>query len=271
MSPVVGALVALGMVVVTPLGLALLRTPGLSRLRPSWPVLGVLAGAALLLPRGPAAVALVAPYAAACVVATALGGRRLLRGSGPAVRELAAATATTSLTVAAVSLVAERAGVELLGFSLAVHALTVAHFHFAGFAAAVLAGLTWTFAPGRTSWLGAVAVPAGTAVVAVGHFTGRWTELTGAVVLTTGLLCTSWVAATQVAPRLPVLARRLLLLAAGVAPVTMLLAVHFALGRATGLPHLDIPTTAATHGALNALGVGLCGLLAWHRAGVARL
>jgi hypothetical protein len=46
---------------------------------------------------------------------------------------------------------------------------------------------------------------------------------------------------------------------------------HFALGRATGLPHLGIPETAATHGVLNALGVGLCGLLAWHRAGGARL
>jgi hypothetical protein len=47
--------------------------------------------------------------------------------------------------------------------------------------------------------------------------------------------------------------------------------VHFALGRATGLPHLSIPETAATHGVLNALGVGLCGLLAWQRAGGARV
>jgi hypothetical protein len=34
---------------------------------------------------------------------------------------------------------------------------------------------------------------------------------------------------------------------------------------------LGIPETAATHGVLNALGVGVCALLAWRRAGVARL
>ena len=63
----------------------------------------------------------------------------------------------------------------------------------------------------------------------------------------------------------------LLLTACWATPVTMLLAVHFVLGRVTPLPHLAVPDTAATHGVLNALGVGLCGLLAWRRAGVARL
>lgn len=272
MPGLVGVLVTVGMVLVAPLGLGLLRTPGLDRLRRVWPALGAVAGGALLLPRGPLAVALVAPYAAACAGVTACGLRRaagLTQRSGERgrLRELTALTAAGSLSVAALSLVAERAGRELLGFSLAVHGLTVAHFHFAGFAAALLAGLTAAAAPGRTSALGALAVPAGTALVAVGHFTGRWTELAGALVLTVGLLCTSWVAARQVA--LP--DRRLLLVACWATPVTMLLALHFALGRATGLPHLSIPETAATHGVLNALGVGLCGLLAWQRAGVARL
>jgi hypothetical protein len=230
----------------------------------------VLGGIGLLLPRGGPAVALVLPYATACAAVTVLGLRRALRTRRPDLRELTALTAAASLSVAALSLVAERAGVELLGFSLAVHGLTVAHFHFAGFAAALLAGLTAAAAPGRASMAGALAVPAGTALVAVGHFTGRWTELAGALVLTGGLLCTSWVAFRQVV--LPDRVARVLLgIASGATPVSMLLAVHFALGRATGLPHLSIPETAATHGVLNAVGVGLCGLLAWHRAGGARL
>ena len=270
MPGLVGVLVTVGMVVVAPLGLGLLRTPGLTRLRQAWPALGLVAGGALLLPRGPLAVALVLPYAAACVAVTCCGLRRVLAVRAPALRELTAMTAAGSLSVAALSLVAERAGVELFGFSLAVHGLTVAHFHFAGFAAALLAGLTAAAAPGRTSAVGAVGIPVGTAVVAVGHFTGRWTELAGALVLTVGLLCTSWVAVRKVPvpdPR----TRLLLRTACWATPVTMLLALHFALGRATGLPHLGIPETAATHGVLNALGVGVCGLLAWRRAGVARL
>lgn len=270
MPGLVGVLVVLGMAVVAPLGLGRLATHGLQRLRRVWPALGLLAGVALLLPRSTPAVALVVPYAVACAAVTAHGLRRAWTRRRADVRELTALTAAGSLSVAALSLVAERAGVELLGFSLAVHGLTVAHFHFAGFAAALLAGLTATAAPSRTSTLGALAVPAGTALVAVGHFTGRWTELAGAVVLTVGLLATSWVAATRVV--LPDRAARVLLrIAAWATPVTMLLAVHFALGRATGLPHLSIAQTAATHGVLNAVCVGLCGLLAWHRAGGARL
>lgn len=281
MPGLVGVLVTVGMVVVAPLGLGLLATTGVLRIRPAWPVLGVVAGAGLLLPRGWVAAAAVLPYAAACAAVTGCGVLRALRArmwrSLPtreisAIRELTALTATASLSVAGLSLVAERAGIELLGFSLAVHGLTVAHFHFAGFAAALLAGLTAAALPGRASALGAVAVPLGTAIVAIGHFTGRWTELGGALVLTVGLLATSWVAARRVVPTLPDRTARLLLRTASWAtPVTMLLALHFALGRAAGLPHLSIPETAATHGVLNALGVGVCGVLGWHRAGGARL
>ena len=269
MPGLVGVLVTIGMVVVAPLGLALLRTDGLGRLRGAWPLLGAVAGAALLLPRGPLAVALVLPYTAGCLAVTCCGLRRAATAA-PALREVTALTAAGSLSVAALSLVSERAGVELLGFSLAVHGLTVAHFHFAGFAASLLAGLTAAVAPGRASALGALAVPTGTAVVAAGHFTGRWTELAGALVLTVGLLSTSWVAVRRIAVP-DALTRLLLRTACWATPVTMLLALHFALGRATGLPHLGIPETAATHGVLNALCVGVCGLLAWRRAGLARL
>ncbi|GAA2792813.1 hypothetical protein GCM10020219_074940 [Nonomuraea dietziae] len=50
-------------------------------------------------------------------------------------------------------------------------ALTVAHFHFAGFAAALVAGLV-----GRQARSGAAAltVPAGTLLVLGGYFVGDW-------------------------------------------------------------------------------------------------
>ena len=267
-----GVLVTLGMVVVAPLGLSLLATTGLRRLRRVWPLLGAVAGGALLLLGGLLAVALVTPYAVACAAVTLCGLRRAVVTRSWTTRELTALTAAGSLSVAALSLVAERAGATLLGFSLAVHGLTVAHFHFAGFAAALLAGLTAAAVPGSAAQVGAIAVPLGTAVVAVGHFTGRWTELAGAVVLTVGLTATSWVAGRHVRRRLHDRAARALLLAAALAaPATMALAVWFALGRASGLPHLSIADTAATHGVVNAVGVGLCGLLAWSRAGAVRL
>lgn len=270
MPGLVGVLVAVGMVLVAPLGLRRLGTAGLAGLVRLWPLLGVLAAAGLLLPRGPVAVASVLPYAAACAAVGVCGAVRALRWlgrrrTGP-LAELVALTAAASLPVAALALVSERAEHELLGFSLPVLGLTVAHFHFAGFAAVLLAGCVAQAAPCRTARLSAVAVPVGTAVVAVGHFAGRSTELAGSVVLATGLLATSWVAARAVAPRTrDDTGRRLLLVASWASPLTMALAVEFALGRATGLPHLSIADTAMTHGVVNALGVGLCGLLAWSR------
>lgn len=112
----------------------------------------------------------------------------------------------------------------------------------------------------------------GTVIVAVGHFAGRVTELLSAVVLTVGLTATSWVAGRHVRARLGDRAARSLVLVASLAtPATSALAVWCVLGRATGLPDLSIAETAATHGVVNAVGVGLCGLLAWWRAGMVRL
>lgn len=268
MTPTVGLLVALGMVVVVPLGLPLLATAGLGSLRRAWPAVGLVAVASLPLQVGGGAAALTLPYLVVATIAAGLAARRAVAArrelgtlSG-ALRELTALTACASLLVAAGSLTAERAGHALLGFDDEVLALTVAHFHYAGFAVATLAGLALVRAPGRLSVLGAVAVPLGTALVAVGHFAGRAVELAGALALATGLLAVSAATVRWVLPRRRA-PRRLLLVAAMVTPVTMALALWWSVGRLTGLPHPDLAVTAATHGVGNALGVCLCGLLGW--------
>src|SRR5687768_13208635 len=139
------------MAVVTPLGLRRLATPGVAGLAVVWPVLALLAGIGLLLPRGGYAVALAVPYALGCAAVALLAARRGLRWLGTRrtslTTEMVAAFAGVSLVVAASGLVAERAGVEFLGFSLAIHGLTVAHFHYAAFAAVLVAGLAYATAP----------------------------------------------------------------------------------------------------------------------------
>jgi YndJ-like protein len=59
--------------------------------------------------------------------------------------------------------------------------------------------------------------------------------------------------------------RLLLSVGALVLAATMLLALDWALGKVTGLPHLSLSWMAATHGVANALGFALCSLLAWRR------
>lgn len=268
MTPTVAVLVLLAMVVVVPLGLPLLATPGLQRLQRPWPVAGALAGVSLLLAPSLVAASLTAPYLVLAVLAGGLAVRRAvvarhtLASARVGLRELAALAAGLSLPVAAGSLSSERAGYRLLGFDDGVLALTVAHFHYAGFAVAMLAGLVLVRTTGRTAVVGAAAVPAGTALVALGYFVGSALELAGALVLAIGLLAVSLAIVTSVLPPRGS-SRVLLLVAAAVTPFTMALALWWAVGQLTGPPHPDVAVMAATHGVANALGVGLCGLLGW--------
>lgn len=276
MTPTVAVLVALAMCVVVPVGLPLLATPGVTAVRRAWPVVGGIAVVSLPLPPGTLAGALTLPYLA---LTAALAVRAVQRTTSsrtgrrePRVllRELTALTAGGSPVVAAACLTAERAGIALLGFEPAVLALTVAHFHYAGFAVALLAGLALVRVPGSTTALAAAAVPVGTALVAAGHLTGRAVELAGAVVVAAGVLALSLATVRRMRTSHRG-ARRLLLVSAAVTPLTMALALWWAVGRLAGLPHPDLALMGATHGVGNAVGLSLCGLLGWRLLRAERL
>ncbi|MGN9909161.1 YndJ family transporter [Phytohabitans sp. LJ34] len=361
-------LICAGLLLVMPLGLRLLAAPGLAGVRRLWLLAAAPAAASVWLPRGWLAASLAAAYvpataalatsAARLVSARWIPAARLVSAvrrapaavavpAGPAgpgggvglarvmagPRLVAAATALVAPAVAGSALVAERAGYRLFGFDLDVLALTVAHFHYAGFAAALVAGLVCGLdGDGPAGRLAAISVPAGVAVVFVGFFTSEWVELAGAAVLTAGMWLvaaltwrlardgavsvtrggavpapsgraasvTGGGAAPAPSDRTPsvtcggaaapapsggaVPARSdqtpsvtrgraasvtggLLVTSACTLGVTMLLALDWALGRATGLPHLPISWMVATHGLANALGFALCALVAWQRMG----
>ncbi|MEU6944457.1 YndJ family protein [Streptomyces sp. NPDC046316] len=282
MSVLVGLIVMLGMFVVVPAGLALIDGPrprGLLLLRRVWPLLALPGAVALWLPRSPTAAALAAVYALA-TLALALcapaqlaallrpppagGPRGRLRSLAPS--EVAVLTALVTPSVAGLALVAERAGHELFGFDLDILALTVPHFHFAGFAAALVAGLVCRTSDGPGTRFAALSVPLGTLLVLIGYFVDDWAELAGAVVLTAGMWAVAlptWRDLRTGAPDR--VTRGLLAVSAVVLVATMLLALSWALGEATGLPHPNLTWMAATHGLGNALGFALCSLLAWRR------
>jgi hypothetical protein len=200
---------------------------------------------------------------------------RLLRRRSLAPVEVAVLTALLSPAVAAGALVAERAGFHLFGFKLTVLTLTVAHFHFAGFAAALIAGLVARAtgsAPAagshRAADAAALTVPAGTLLVLIGYFTGDAVELAGALVLTAGMWTVSWLtwrhARVHAADRPTAV---LLTVSAAILLASMVLALSWAVGEATGLPHPSLAWMAATHGVANALGFALCAMVGWRRIG----
>ena len=264
--------VMLGMLVVLPLGLGLI--PGLPKGLPRlWVAGAVPAAVALWLSQGPLAAGLCVPYELVAV-GLALFGLRWWWRSPRGAADLAVLVALAAPTVAATALVAERAGRDLFGFPPSLLALTVAHFHFGGFAAALIAGLVCLSTDdGPLARAAALCVPAGAAVVFLGFWLGRVgsfgrvMELAGTVVLTVGLWLVAWLTwrERRGADRLT----RVLFLVAAVVPVaTMALALSWALGRVSDLPHLSIDAMVASHGVANAVGFALCSVLAWRRKGM---
>ncbi|MFB7512037.1 YndJ family protein [Streptomyces sp. NPDC056144] len=266
---IVNPVVMVGMFWVVPTGLALLdgpRPPGWDPLRRAWPFLAVPGALALWLPRSGLAAGLAAVYALATVALALQAAARLTLTRSLHPRETAVLTALVAPSVAGLALVAERASYPLFGFDLDVLALTVPHFHFAGFAAALVAGLVCRADDGPAARFAALSVPAGTLLVLLGYFVDDWAELVGAVVLTAGMTA---VAVLTLRERRDLaadpLTRGLLAVSALVLAATMLLALSWALGEATGLPHLSLAWTAGTHGIGNALGFAVCALLARRR------
>jgi hypothetical protein len=258
-NPLLNLILMLGMLVVVPTGFRLIQIPApVTRL---WWI-GAPAGAmSLWLDRGAWAAGLACLYAAVTVLPAVQAPGRLRRDP----RELAVPTALAAPAVAAVALVAERAGHRLWGFELDILALTVAHFHFAGFAAALVAGLTCRAAGGGPlARMAALSVPIGTMMVLGGYFAGEWAELAGAIVLTGGMWLVGWLTVTQIGGT-DRLTRSLLMISATVLTGSMLLALHWAVGEATGLPTLSLEWMIASHGVANALGFTLCGFAAWLR------
>ncbi|MEU9087420.1 YndJ family protein [Streptomyces sp. NPDC048357] len=274
MSVLVNVIVTLGMLYVVPAGLRLIDPAGLRRTARLWPLLAAPGALCLWLPRGLPATALAALYAAACLALAARAPVRLLRGRPPGrlpdPSGIAVATALVSPSIAGTALVAERAGYRLFGFDLDILALTVPHFHFAGFAAALVAGLVCRAvrdrpATGLSHWA-AYSVPAGTLLVLLGYFVDDWAELVGAVVLTGGMWAVALLTWREIRPAARDRGTRALLAtSAAVLVATMLLALWWAAGEATGIVHPTLTWMAATHGLGNALGFALCSVLAWRR------
>lgn len=272
MPVLVNLIVMLGMLVIVPAGLRLAGAPDLDRMRHLWPVFAVPGAVALWLPRGPAATALALGYAVGAALLALHAPARIVRRPDPllawrtAPAEIALLTALVTPAVAATALVAERSGHPLFGFGLGILALTVPHFHFAGFAAALVSGLVSRVADSAAGRFAALSVPLGTLLVLIGYFVGDRAELAGAVVLTAGMWTVALLTWRTIRPAARDRTTRLLLAASAVAlAATMVLALSWALGEATGLPHPTLTWMAATHGVGNALGFALCSVLAWQR------
>jgi hypothetical protein len=254
--------VSLGMLVIVPLGLTLVDVPGSTTVRRWWFVAAVPGAVSLWLDRGQLSITLAAIYLAGTLALGVLALADLLTRKRLRAQEIALYTALVTPAIAALALVAERSSYELFGFNLTVLSLTVAHFHFAGFAAALVAFLV---AGSTQLTAAAISVPLGTGIVLLGFFLGDPVELLGAAILTAGMWLVGWAMMRRAQETTDQVGKVLLTGSASVLVVTMLLALSWALGHVVATPYLPLEWMVATHGVANAVGFALCGLLAWRR------
>ncbi len=185
---------------------------------------------------------------------------------------IAACVARIDLAVGGAWLVASRLGWRPMGIQEPIGLLTAVHFHFAGFATAMIAGATLWFAEARFAgrdlllrWMrGVVVLVLGMPfLVAAGFVISPGLKMVAAMVFSAsvaGLAGFVWMCAGRVEDGT---GRRFLRLAAAAVFVGMALSGTYAVADFVKSELLPIPRMASTHGVLNALGFCLLGLLGW--------
>jgi hypothetical protein len=269
-------LLLLAVLVLVPLALGLI-TPGEYMwggrlLRLAWraqPTAAAMASGAFLLPAGAHAGLLSSGWLIFTGIVALLGLAGLRDRSMRDAPECCISAGLLLLPVGGLWLALARFGAQPFGFGGTIVLLTAVHFHYAGFALLILAGLA-----GRRLRVGAplargvfrlvaVGIIAGVPLVALGITFSRELELVAVLLLVASVLALALLELLAVVPLIGRrIARTLLAISALASVATMLLAAGYALGGMIGL-ELTIPQMVLAHGVVNAFGLVLCGLLAW--------
>jgi hypothetical protein len=236
------------------------------------PLAAIATIASFFLEKGTASAALSVAWLMLTAIVGLFGLTRLLtRGLFP-LAESSIDAGLLYLPVAGGWLVVYRYGIQPFDFGETIILLTAVHFHFAGFAAPIIAGMAGRLltkseqSPGRLFPFVVFALIAAMPLIAAGITFSPWLGLAGTLLLTTGLVMLAGITIGKVLPQVNSrLARSLLLVGSLSSCVAMVLACLYAYSIVTHTLILRIPTMAMSHGLLNAFGFATCSLFAWSR------
>ena len=194
-------------------------------------------------------------------------GTRFSGGSRLSMGGIALVIAKIDLAVGGAWFVASRLGLRPMGIQEPIGLLTAVHFHFAGFATAVIAAATMRFARRRVGnrWLRWVvlAVVGMPYVVAVGFVVSPVLKMVAGVSFSVSVAALAVFVRSSGKTARDSTARILLQIAPGCVFAGMVLAAVYAIADFRGSDVLPIPQMARTHGLLNAVGFCMSGLLGW--------
>jgi hypothetical protein len=268
---IIEVLFLLGPWIVVPLGADLVRGAGNSKSSAllDWVLIfaAALTTVSFFLDNRTSAAWFASAWLLVCAAFAGDGLRRFVISGTKSFTQFCFAAGEGYLLVAGAWLVASRAGVQLLAFREPIVLLTAVHFHFAGFASAVLGGLTYErFRESRWKALlriALLAVVCGPGILGLAFLLGPKWKLIAALLIALGQL---GLAGAMV--RVGIVVRtgsgRWLLFVAGASvAVGMVLAAVWAIGEYPLQTFVNIRQMAEFHGVLNAVGFAVCGLVGW--------
>ncbi len=263
--PIIPRVLLLAVLVVVPLALWLVDAP--APLLNAQPIGALLMVVAFLLPAGFLAGGLALSWLAFTGLVALLGLVRLRAHRFNDAAELCLTVGMLYLPIGGVWLVASRFGISLLGFGEPLVSLTAAHFHYAGFAALIIAGLTGrrlTGTPRRIFRWVATGLIAGMALVAAGITLSPLLEVVAASVFAASITGLALLQLIGIVPRLSRRWPQVLLTVSGLMGIwAMGAAVLYAVSEYTQSAFLLIPQMLRIHGEVNALGFVLLNLVGW--------
>ncbi|HEU4930708.1 MAG TPA: YndJ family protein, partial [Pyrinomonadaceae bacterium] len=271
--------VLFAILVVVPLGLSLVPPP--DRNVTFWlyniavalqPTAATLTVVSFFLEKGVTAAAVASGWLIVNIVIALYGVSRLIsRGGLFPLAESSIDAGLMYLPVAGGWLVVYRLGVQPFGYGETIILLTVVHFHFAGFAAPIIAGMNGRVLalrdyPEQVFAFSIFAIVAAMPLVAAGITLSPLLGLIGTLLLSAGLILLAVLTIGWVRPAISHPKRQILLIFGALSScLAMVLASLYAYSLATHTLILTIPMMAMTHGILNAFGFVTCSLFVWSR------
>jgi len=201
-----------------------------------------------------------------------MGGVALLNLVRGGVKKLNVACVTTSflyLPVGCAWLIASRIGMSPMDFQEPIVLLTAVHFHFAGFAAPLLAvaaesGIKKGDSVARGIFrIVAAGVLAGPGLLAAGFVIGPRLKLSAALLVACSEVALSIYFLVGIRTLRPRLAQAFVAASAISVLFAMILAAVWAIGEFPLQPFVHLDEMARFHGTANGIGFILCGLLGW--------
>ena len=233
------------------------------------PIAALITISAFFFQKGVLSAALASPWLILTILIALLGLIRLTGRGFHRIEELSIDAGMLYLPVAGAWLVIYRLGVQLFDYGEMIILLTVVHFHFAGFATPIIAGMNGRVLarrdyPRSVFGLSVFALIAAMPLVAAGITFSPWIGFAGALLLTLGLVLLAVLTLGWVRPSINSPGSRMLLLIGAISScAAMVLACLYAYSLATHMLIITIPGMAMTHGLLNAFGFVTCSLLVW--------